>query len=91
MTCISRSIGWLLDISIEQNLAIIWIKTTEGNILKLIDSYQPSIGSLKYFYLPINRHSGVICMNRLNYNVKINNLYDYYNLHQLEKSYPYYL
>ena len=35
------STGWLLDISIEQNRATIWIKTSEGIILKLIDTYQP--------------------------------------------------
>jgi DNA polymerase elongation subunit (family B) len=34
--------GWILDVSIEQNRAIIWIKTIEGNILKLLDSYHPN-------------------------------------------------
>src|SRR5581483_68453 len=34
--------GWILDISIEQNRALIWVKTTEGNILRLMDKYQPN-------------------------------------------------
>ncbi len=34
------STGWLLDVSIEQNRATIWMKTIEGNILRLIDAYQ---------------------------------------------------
>jgi DNA polymerase elongation subunit (family B) len=36
------STGWLLDVSIEQNRATIWIKTSQGIILKLIDTYQPN-------------------------------------------------
>ena len=34
--------GWILDVCIEQNRAIVWIKTIEGNILKLSDSYHPN-------------------------------------------------
>ena len=37
------STGWLLDVSLEQNRATIWLKTIEGNILRLIDTYQPSL------------------------------------------------
>jgi DNA polymerase elongation subunit (family B) len=37
-----HSSGWLLDVSIEQNRAIIWIKTIEGSILKLMEDYQPN-------------------------------------------------
>jgi hypothetical protein len=36
------STGWLHDVFIEQNRATIWLKTIEGNILRLIDAYQPS-------------------------------------------------
>jgi len=45
--------GWILDASIEQNRAIIWIKTTEGKILKLSDIYQPT-----FYILPNNEDSG---------------------------------
>jgi len=45
--------GWILDASIEQNRAIIWIKTTEGKILKLSDIYQPT-----FYILPNNEGSG---------------------------------
>jgi DNA polymerase family B len=34
--------GWIFDISIEQNRAVVWFKTTEGNILRLTDRYQPN-------------------------------------------------
>jgi hypothetical protein len=37
-----RSTGWLLDVSIEQNRTTIWIKTSEGAILKLEVTYQPN-------------------------------------------------
>jgi DNA polymerase elongation subunit (family B) len=36
------STGWLLDVSIEQNRATIWIKTEEGTAFRLIDTYQPN-------------------------------------------------
>ena len=47
------STGWLLDVSIEQNRATIWIKTSEGTILKLIDNYQPS-----FYVLPKDEYAG---------------------------------
>jgi DNA polymerase elongation subunit (family B) len=47
------STGWLLDVSIEQNRAIIWIKTSEGIILKLIDNYQPH-----FYILPKDEYAG---------------------------------
>ena len=47
------STGWLLDVSIEQNRAKIWIKTSEGTILKLIDNYQPS-----FYVLPKDEYAG---------------------------------
>jgi hypothetical protein len=34
-------IGWLLDVSIDNDHATLWIKTEEGQILKLRDSYHP--------------------------------------------------
>ena len=36
-------IGWLLDVSIDNDHAIISIKTEEGRILKLRDSYRPGL------------------------------------------------
>ena len=43
-------IGWLLDISIENNDAVLWIKTEEDRqILKLRDSYHPG-----FYILPRN-------------------------------------
>jgi DNA polymerase elongation subunit (family B) len=45
--------GWLLHVSIEQDKAILWIKTDDRKVLRLTDSYQP------FFYiLPTNEHAG---------------------------------
>jgi DNA polymerase elongation subunit (family B) len=50
---IARCIGWLLDVSIEQDKAVLWIKTVDKNILRLTDTYQP------FFYLlPRNEQDG---------------------------------
>lgn len=48
-----HSTGWLLDVSIERNHAVIWIKTVDGKILKLIDIYQ-----LTFYVLPKNGYEG---------------------------------
>jgi hypothetical protein len=45
----AQCIGWILDVSAEQNRAIIWIKTSDGRILKLFDSYEPT-----FYVLPKN-------------------------------------
>ena len=46
--------GWLLDVYIEDDQVILWIKTEHGNTLKLIDCYEP------YFYIePKSEKDGV--------------------------------
>jgi DNA polymerase elongation subunit (family B) len=45
--------GWILDVSIEQNRAIIRIKTIEGNVLKLLDAYHPN-----FYVLPKDEFAG---------------------------------
>jgi hypothetical protein len=35
--------GWILDIYIENNEVILWIKTEEGKALRLTDSYEPRL------------------------------------------------
>jgi DNA polymerase elongation subunit (family B) len=47
------STGWLLDVSIEQNRATIWIKTSEGAILKLADTYHAN-----FYVLPEDENPG---------------------------------
>jgi DNA polymerase-2 len=50
---LSSCTGWILDVYIEQDKAVLWIKTEEKKILRLIDTYQP------FFYiLPRNEHDG---------------------------------
>jgi hypothetical protein len=36
-----KSIGWILDVYIENNEAVLWIKTKEKQALRLIDDYEP--------------------------------------------------
>jgi hypothetical protein len=47
-------IGWLLDVSIDNDHATLWIKTQEGQILKLKDSYHPG-----FYILPRNEADGL--------------------------------
>lgn len=48
------STGWILDVYIEDNEAVLWIKTDNGLVLKLIDNYEP------VFYIqPKNDKSGI--------------------------------
>ena len=45
--------GWILDVYIEDNEAVLWIKTEDGNVLKLFDTYEP------VFYIqPKNENCG---------------------------------
>ena|SRR6266487_903541 len=54
------STGWLLDIYVEQNRAIIWLKTLEGKILKLFDIYQPT-----FYILPKDAYVGAALLQVL--------------------------
>jgi DNA polymerase elongation subunit (family B) len=50
---IQKSTGWILDVYIEANEAILWIKTEDGKVLKLFDTYEP------FFYIqPKNEKCG---------------------------------
>src|SRR5262249_37665122 len=39
----ASAIGWLLDVTIDGNTATMWIKTTDGGNLRLVDKYQPCL------------------------------------------------
>ncbi len=45
--------GWILDVYIENNEVILWIKTDEGQILRLIDDYEP-----EFYIQPKTEQSG---------------------------------
>jgi DNA polymerase elongation subunit (family B) len=57
---LSSCTGWLLDIVIEQDKAILWIKTEDKMILRLTDTYQPH-----FYILPRNEHDGHILFHIL--------------------------
>jgi len=50
--------GWILDVSVEQNRAIIWIKTIKGNTLRM-DTYQPI-----FYILPEDEEGGSVSPDR---------------------------
>ena len=50
--------GWILDVSVEQNRAIIWIKTIKGNTLRM-DTYQPI-----FYILPEDEEGGSVPPDR---------------------------
>lgn len=47
-------IGWLFDISIEHDNAVIWIKTSDKKVLKFTCSYHPS-----FYVLPRSESDGL--------------------------------
>jgi DNA polymerase elongation subunit (family B) len=57
---LSSCIGWLLDITIEQDKAILWIKTEDKKILRLTDKYHPH-----FYVLPRTEHDGHILFHIL--------------------------
>ena len=59
---VSNCIGWLLHVSIEQDKAILWIKTEDKKVLRLIDFYQP------FFYvLTTNEYDGACLFHVLSH------------------------
>lgn len=46
--------GWILDVYIENNEVVIWIKTDSYQILRLIDKYEPS-----FYILPKSEKDGL--------------------------------
>ena len=50
----ANCIGWLLNVCVDNSYAMLWIKTEEGQILKLRDSYHPV-----FYILPRNEHDGL--------------------------------
>jgi hypothetical protein len=57
---ITSCFGWLLHVSIEQDKAILWIKTEDKRILRLTDSYQPC-----FYVLPRNEYDGTYLFHLL--------------------------
>jgi DNA polymerase elongation subunit (family B) len=62
----TSAIGWLLDVTVEGNAATLWIKTTDGSILKLVDKYQPCL-----YILPSDESAGIELFHTLSQQPKI--------------------
>jgi DNA polymerase elongation subunit (family B) len=66
---LSSCTGWLLDVYIEQDRAILWIKTVDKKILRLTDTYRP------FFYiLPRNEQDGQYLFHVLSQQSAIKNV-----------------
>jgi DNA polymerase elongation subunit (family B) len=59
------TIGWLLDVTVERNAAILWIKTIEQGLLRLVDKYQPC-----FYLLPKNEQAGAELFHLLSQQTK---------------------
>jgi DNA polymerase elongation subunit (family B) len=90
---VSNCIGWLFHVSVEQDKAILWIKTEDKTILRLTDSYQP------FFYvLPRNEYDGTYLFHILSLQPivkrisweknKSTNLFEEYSKEELICVYP---
>jgi hypothetical protein len=60
------TIGWLLDVTVECNAATLWIKRTDGSIIRLLDKYQPSL-----YILPTDEAGGLDLFHTLSQQPKI--------------------
>src|SRR5690348_5032349 len=72
--------GWILDVSVEQNRAEIWIRTSEGEILKLFETNEPT-----FYVLPKDESAGAEifqllslqnCVRRVEWTNKFTDLFD---------------
>ena len=82
-------IGWLLDVSIDNDHVILWIKTEEGQTVKLRDSYHPG-----FYILPRNESDALRLIQILSreeeeiavrWEYRRTNLFD---SNKLDKTYP---
>ncbi|MFZ0514644.1 MAG: DNA polymerase domain-containing protein [Candidatus Nitrosopolaris sp.] len=87
-----NSIEWLFDVTIAQNRATLWIKTIEGNILKLTDTYKPS-----FYVLAKNESASAELFHSLSqqpktkkveWENKLTNLFDRHEMKKLICVYP---
>src|SRR5215469_2104201 len=60
------AIGWLLDVNVDGNAATLWIKTTDGGILRLVDKYQPCL-----YILPTDESASMKLFHTLSQQPKI--------------------
>ena len=79
----ANCIGWLFDVSIEHDQAVIWIKTSDKKVLKLTDSYHPSFYILSrsetdglYLFQILSRQQDIVEQVRWEES-KLTDLFDY--------------
>src|SRR5437867_421104 len=74
-------IGWLLDLYVEDDRIIIWIKTQEGKALKFIDDYNPCLYTLpkteydgEELFRILSQQSDIV--TNVSWEYKLTNLFD---------------
>jgi DNA polymerase elongation subunit (family B) len=77
-------VGWLLDLYVEDDKTVIWIKTQKGKVLKFIDDYNPCL-----HILPKTEYDGkqlfrilpqqIDIVTKISWEHKRINLFDYYD------------
>jgi DNA polymerase elongation subunit (family B) len=77
-------VGWLLDLYVEDDSIVIWIKTNDGKALKFIDDYNPNL-----YILPKTEYDGedlfrilsqqTDIVTKVSWGYKLTNLFDQYD------------
>jgi len=62
----ASAIGWLLDVTVDRNAVTLWVKTTDGSILRLVDKYQPWL-----YVMPADESAGFELFHTLSQQPKI--------------------
>ena len=84
---VANCIGWLLHVSIQQDKAIVWIKTEDNNVIRLIDLFQPT-----FYILPRNEYDGTCLyqllsqqsmVKKIGWVIKSTDLFEEYSKHKL--------
>jgi len=77
-------VGWLLDLYVEDDRIVIWIKTQKGKVLKFIDDYNPNL-----YVLPKTENDGedlfrilsqqTDIVTNVSWEYKLTNLFDHHD------------
>jgi hypothetical protein len=77
-------IGWFLDLYVEDDTIVIWIKTQEGKALKFIDDYNPCLYILpkteydgEELFRILSQQSDIV--TNVSWEYKLTNLFDHHD------------
>ncbi len=65
----NREVGWILDVYVQGDEAVTWLRTIEGQTLRITDAYHPSLYILpktredaKELFEALNRHPNIVAL-----------------------------